>query len=136
MKNNLSHSQLRTFAVVIVLIGAVVSLGLTLYVGQNNQSILLIVLFSVWVLSPFTALLVANSISTRWLVRTRLTLYRLMLVISFGSLVSYCFTLNPAITKHAVIFLIVPLISWLLLVIIIPIAASLSRKQLDENDNF
>jgi len=46
-----------------VLAGAVGSLGFTLYTGRNNKSVLLIVLFFIWVPSPFIGLLVANVVT-------------------------------------------------------------------------
>src|SRR6266487_3198119 len=129
IKKFFTISILRTIAVVAVLCGAVGSLGLMFNAGRNQNSILLIALFTIWVLSPFIALLVANVISKRWSILTRVILYFLMLFITLGSLVSYSGTLSPPGTKPAFKFLIVPLISWLLMVIVIPLAASLSRRQ-------
>ena len=114
-------------ALVVLLAGAGGSLGLMLYAGRNNDSVLLLVLFATWVLSPFIALVAANVVSERWPVLTRVTLYCLILFLTLGSLVSYSGALSPSGTKPAFVFLIVPLISWLLMAIVIPIAASLSR---------
>ena len=47
---------LRTAALTAVLAGAVGSVGLMLYVGRRNHSRVLLVLFALWVLSPFAAL--------------------------------------------------------------------------------
>ena len=135
MKKILTLSHIRTMAVVVVLAGAGISLGLMLHAGRNNKSVLLILLFVVWVLSPFIALLVANVVSKRWSVLTRVTLYSLMLILTLGSLVSYSGTLSPPGTKPAFVFLVVPLISWLLLAIVIPIASSLSRRLLRRSDS-
>lgn len=115
-------------ALIGVLVGAMGSLGLMLHAGRNNPSVLLILLFVIWVLSPFLALLVANVISKRWSAYSRSILYWLMLVLTIGSLVSYSGVLSPPGTKPAFVFLVVPLISWLLMVLVIPIAAFLSRK--------
>ncbi len=108
-------------ALIVVLVGAAGSLGLMFNAGRNQKSILLIALFTIWVLSPFIALLVANVISKHWSILTRMTLYFLMLFITLGSLISYSGALSPPGTKPAFKFLIVPLISWLLLVTVIPI---------------
>lgn len=81
------------------------------------------------------ALLVANVVSKRWSVPCRITLYSLMLVLTLGSLVGYSGILSPPGTKPAAVFLIVPLISWLLIAIVIPIAASLSRKLSGRSDS-
>ena len=121
-------SLLRRMAVMAVLAGAVGSLGLMFYKGRHNDSVLLLVLFAGWVVSPFIALLVANVVSRRWSVLTRVTLFSLMLVITFGSLFSYSGALSPPGTKTAFVFLVVPPISWMLMAIVIPIAVSLARR--------
>jgi hypothetical protein len=110
-------SVLRTLAVLVVVVGAVVSLGLVLHAGSKNPSILLIALFVIWVLSPFGALLLANLVSKRLPFLTRVTHYILMLVITFGSLAGYSGILDPPGVKPAFKFLIVPLLSWIIIVI-------------------
>ncbi len=119
---------LRTMALIMVLVGAAGSLGLMLNAGRHTP-VFLLVLFVGWLLSPFMALLVANVISKRWSILTRVTLYFLMLFITLGSLISYSGALSPPGTKPAFKFLIVPLISWLLLVTVIPITRKISRKK-------
>ena len=119
---------MRTTAFIVVISGAVGSLGFTLHAGRNNKSILLILLFVVWVLSPFVALAVGNVISNRWPVLTRMILYSLTIALTIGSLVSYSGIFSLPGTKPGFIFLVVPLISWLLIAIFIPIARSLSRS--------
>ncbi len=128
-KNTSGNNFLKIIALIAVLIGAVGSLVLMFNAGRNQNSILLIALFTIWVLSPFIALLVTNAISKSWPILTRRTLYFLMLFITLGSLVSYSGALSPPGTKPAFVFLVVPLISWLLMAIVIPITASLSRRQ-------
>jgi hypothetical protein len=127
LKKFLTPGIIRTIALVVVLIGAVCSLGLMLNAGRHTP-VLLLVLFVGWVLSPFIGLLIANKISKRWSVPTRVTIYCLMLVLTLVSLVSYSGALTPPETKPAFIFLIVPLISWLLILTVIPIARRLSRN--------
>ena len=51
---------LRILAFIAVLLGAAASVGLVLWVGRQQQSRLLLLLFSLWVLSPFMALLLAK----------------------------------------------------------------------------
>jgi len=95
VKKDLRFNLLRTIAVVVVLAGAVGSLGLTLYTGRHNKSVLLIVLFFIWVLSPFIGLLVANVFAKRWSDLFRMTLYILMIILPLGSLVAYSGVLSP-----------------------------------------
>ena len=135
VKKDLRFSLLRTIAVVVVLAGAIGSLGLTLYAGRNNKSVLLIALFFIWVLSPFIGLLVANVFVKRWSDLFRVNLYSLMVILALGSLVAYSGVLSPPGAKPAGVFLIVPLISWLLIVIVILLAAVMSRRLSGRNDN-
>jgi hypothetical protein len=72
-----------------VLVGAGGSIGLMLRVGHRNNSRILLVLFGIWVLSPFMAIVLANLVSKRWSVLTRTTLYIVMLVVTLGSLAIY-----------------------------------------------
>ena len=128
MKKNLTLESLRAIVLIVLLAGAIGSLVMVLNAGRNNNSILLPVLFVTWVLSPFIALLIANMISKRWPVHTHAILYYLMLVVMLISLVGYSGAFSSPDTKPAFKFLLFPLISWLLIVIIIPITLRLSRK--------
>jgi hypothetical protein len=120
---------LRTVAMIAVLAGASGSVGLMLRVGHRNNSRILLALFGIWVLSPFIALVWANVVSKRWSVLTRAALYSLMLVLTLGSLAAYGeVALGPPRAKPAFIFLVVPLASWLLIAIVIPVAAFLSGR--------
>jgi hypothetical protein len=126
---------LRIIAVTIVAVGAVGSLIMTLHAGQHNNSILLVVLFVSWVLSPYLALLILNAGSKHWQVLTRETLYYLMIFLSVLSLISYSGVLIPQGMKPAFIFLIIPLISWVLMLIILPLAANKSRRKSLKSEN-
>jgi hypothetical protein len=129
VKQFITLSTMRTITLVVVLAGAASALGLMLHAGRNNDSVLLVVLFVIWVVSPFIALLVANVVSKRWPFLTRVTLYSLTLMLTLGSLMSYSGALSPLGTKPAFVFLVVPLVSWLLMAIVIPVAASVSRRR-------
>ena len=116
-------------ALIAVLAGAVGSVGLMLHAGHRNPSRLLLVLFALWVLSPFIALVLANMVSKRWSVLTRAALYTVMLVLAVGSLAIYGdVALGPPRTKAAFVFVVVPPASWLLIAIVVPIAALISGK--------
>ena len=96
--------------------------------GRSTPSLLLVA-FVVWVLSPFVALAWANMVSQRWSVLTRTTLYCVTLVVTLGSLVIYGFGLAPAGSARAFSFVAVPPGSWLLIAVVVPIAALLSRRR-------
>jgi hypothetical protein len=127
MKKYFTFSLIQTISLVIVLVGVVASLGLVLYNGRNNKSVLLIALFVGWVLSPFIALLITHKVSKRWTDFARKILYSLMLVIPISSLLGYSGVLSPAGTKTAFVFLVVPLISWVLIAIFLLIARSQNK---------
>jgi hypothetical protein len=120
---------LHTAALIAVLAGAVGSVGLMLRAGHHNPSRLLLVFFALWVLSPFIALIMANMVSKRWSVLTQATLYTMMLVLTVGSLAIYGdVALGPPRVKAAFVFVVVPPASWLLIAIVVPIAALISRR--------
>jgi len=101
--------------------------------GRNQNSILLIVLFTGWVLSPFIGLFIADMISKRWLSKTRFNIYSLMIFLTLTSLLVYSGALNVPGTKPAFKFLIVPLISWILILIIVPIKRKRANNSNSKN---
>jgi len=125
-----SYNLLRIIAVIVLFIGAIGSLVLMFNSGRDQRSIVLIVLFTGWVLSPFIALFIADMISNRWLPKSRITIYLLILFITLASLIFYSSALKVPGAKPAFKFLIVPLISWVLILIIIPI----KRKRANESN--
>ncbi len=129
MKKIFNLNFLRILALIVMSIGAIGSLCFMFNAGRNQNSVILITLFTAWVLSPFIGLLIANKISKRLTVLTRVTLCWLMLVITFGSLIIYSGAIIPVGTKPAFKFLVVPLISWLLIVTVILIVSRLSIKK-------
>jgi hypothetical protein len=119
----------RAIAFGVLLAGAAISVGLVLHAGRNNQSVLLGLLFVAWVLSPFLALLAANLISRRWPIAPRVTLYTMMVVLPVFSLVFYSGFWSPPGAKPAFVFLIVPLVSWLLTLMVVPLVLSRSKRR-------
>jgi hypothetical protein len=112
-----------------MLAGAAGSLGLMFRAGRRQNSKILLLLFAIWVLSPFIALVGANMVSKRWPILTRAALYSVMLVLTLGSLAIYrevAFGYTTA--KVGFVFLVVPLASWLLIAIVVPIAALISSR--------
>jgi len=128
MKKSLIISFLYIISLITVFAGALVSLYLTLEAGRNNGSIILPVLFVVWVLSPYMLLATENVLSKRWPDSVRITLYCLILLLVPVSILGYLGVFSPPGTKNAFVFLVIPLISWLLIAIILPILVSQRRK--------
>jgi hypothetical protein len=133
MKENFTLRIIRIVSFFIVSAGAIVSLGFVLHAGQNNKSVMLVSLFIIWVLSPFLGLFIANIISTKWPFSVRIALCTFIILISGGSLLFYSGVI-PAGTKQAFKFLVIPLISWILIVVFIPACISISRKVTHTND--
>ena len=127
MEKTLNLKFMRIVALIVLLMGVIGSFSLVLYNGRNNKSILLISLFVLWVLSPFVAFLIADKVSIRWTDTIRKTLYIIILALTLVSLLSYSGLLIPAGTKTAFVFLVVPLISWVVIAIFILIARSKSK---------
>jgi hypothetical protein len=112
--------QKSAFATLIT--SAIGSLYLMFSAGRNQKSIILIGLFTGWVLSPFLGIFAAGNIYKQWSAGQLRSLYILMIIIAIGSLVAYTGLLVPPGTKPAFIFLINPLVSWLLIITFIMIS--------------
>jgi hypothetical protein len=124
-----SSSALRTVARIALVAGAAGSVLLMMRAGARQPSILLILLFTGWVLSPFVALGLANVQSPNWQPITRTALYGVMLGVSFISLSVY--TLHALIPgmKAGFIYLVVPAACWVLIALALTTAAALSPKR-------
>jgi hypothetical protein len=132
--NVLFLDRLRGVARIAVVVGAVGSVGLMLRAGRNTPRLLL-VLFVIWVLSPFVALAWANVTSQRWSRPTRVALYCVTLVLTLASLVIYGGLIKrPAGTANAFVFVAVPPASWALIAIAVALAALLSRPRSDRGE--
>jgi hypothetical protein len=119
----------RTVAVVAVVAGAVGSLGFMLRAGRNTPRVLL-VLFVLWVLSPFVALGWAITVSKRWAALTRAALYGVTVAITLVSLAIYKGVISPpAGSPRAFLFVVVPPASWMVATMIVSVAALISRTR-------
>ena len=119
---------LRAVALCAVVAGGVGSVGLMFWVGHRNPSRVLLFLFLIWVLAPFIALVLAGMVSKRWSVITRATLYTVMLILTVGSLAFYGDVVLRPRPQPAFTFLVVPTASWLLMTIVVAIAALISGR--------
>jgi hypothetical protein len=120
---------LRIAALIALLAGAIGSVAFTLRAGQHNNSRVLMVLFVLWVLSPFVAIGFASVVSKRWSALTRAALHSVTLVLALASLAIYGYVaVGPPRAKTAFVFVVVPPASWLLTAIVVPIAALISRR--------
>jgi len=116
-----SLNLLRPAALIAALVGAVGSVGLVLRAGRTTPRLVL-VLMVIWVLAPFAGLAWANIVAKR--------LYWVTLVVTVGALASYgSVIVPPAGSPRGFMFVMVPALSWLLIVIAISIAAFMSRQR-------
>ena len=128
MPTNDRRDVLHTVALPMMVVGAVASIALMLRAG--HPPVFLRVLFAIWVLSPFAALLLANMVSKRWSVITRATLDTVMVVLTLISLAIYGYVVvNPPRSTPAFVWVVVPVASCLLMTIVIPMAAFISGRR-------
>ena len=120
-------SRLRTAALIAVLAGAGGSVALMLRAGRSTDERLLVTLIAGWVFAPFAALIFAHVAARRWSMPTQATLYCLMLVLTLGSLAIYVGNaFGPPTTA---VYVSVPAVSWLLIALVLPIAAIISSRR-------
>jgi hypothetical protein len=123
-----SLRRLRAAALVMVVIGALGSIGFVFDVGRLNRSWFLLILFAVWVAAPFIGLVLAHVAANRLGVFSGGTLPLVMLAVAIVSLAIYGYiALGPPRPKPAFWFLIVPLVSWLFILIVAPVASAVCR---------
>ena len=121
---------LRTAARIVVPVAAVGSLALMFRSIQRNPSRLLIVIFVLWVLAPFAALMFADVLSARWTPRLRRTLYCVMLLVALGSLGAYVAdAVWPRKAQAAFVYIALPPASVLFSAIVLSTAGLLSRRR-------
>ena len=125
---------LRTVAFIAVLICSAWSVRFTLQAGHRNPSRFLMTLFVIWVVSPFMGLMFASFTPRDWSILSRAAVYGVTLVLSLGSMAIYGrVALGPPRAKPALAFLVVPALSWLVIVTV-SAAALISRARSRQGD--
>jgi len=120
---------LRIVALIVVVAGTVCSEILIIRAGGRSQPLLTVV-FVVWILLPFVALAWANVVSKSWPNLTRVALYLTTFVVTVSCLAFYGgLILPPTGSPRAFVFVVGPLASWALMLIVVPIASAISRMQ-------
>ena len=120
----------RLQALTVVIAGATGSIALMLRAGSRQQSVLLIALFTGWVLSPFLALGRAVMVSKAWPARTRAALYGVTILLTLASVAMYGGLIPmPSGSRPAAVFLVVPTLSWVLFAILGGLFLALRRNQ-------
>jgi len=120
---------LRSVAVIATLIGAATSVAVTLYVGRRNPSVTLLLLFALWVLSPFVAAVCANVFSMRWSDIERAIVACTTIALTLGSTAIYAYVaFGPPRPKVARVFLLTPLVGWVVVAVVAGGAFYFSRQ--------
>ena len=125
---NSSLAGLRSVALIVLVFGAVGSIGL-LRRAQQHPPPIVVVGFIVWVLAPFVLLGIANLFWTRWGRTLRMTLFVLTLFVAAASLAVYVDdSFAHRTTKPAFVYVAVPPILVGVSVIALAIAARREKK--------
>ena len=120
---------LRAVTLVAAVVGAVGAIVFVLRVGHRNKSIILVAMFVIWDVAPFVGLLWAHRAARAWASISQTALYWVTLVVALASPAIYgVVALGPPRPKPAAWFLIVPVASWLLIAVVLRIAAALARR--------
>ena len=123
-----SLAGLRSAAFVVLVMGAVGSVGLLRHAQQHPPPIL-VVLFVIWVCAPFTVLGVANLLSKRWPRPVRATLYILTMFLAVMSLAIYLDdNIAHRTAKPAFVYVAVPPATVVVSMIAVGTAALMTRK--------
>jgi len=112
-----SQSVLHTVALTVFELSTISSLVFLFVAGQHQSSIVLKILFAVWVFLPFAGLFVLERHFKRSAFLIQRKVQRLLLVSSLASVTAYSGIFLPEDTKSAFIFLVTPLAVWLAIVI-------------------
>ena len=119
----------RALALIAVVAGTVVSEFLVIRTGGRPQPLLTLI-FVIWILLPFVALAWAIFVSKSWPALVRISLYCTTFLIAVGSVAFYGGLILPrAGSPRAFVFVIGPMASWVLMLIVVPISAAYSRKR-------
>lgn len=118
---------LRTVARTALLVGAAGSIALMLRAGQRQRSVLLILLFSGWVLSPFLGLALANLSAARWPPRVQAAVRTAMIAVAAAALAFYGFHAVTGAGKAGFVYLVGPAACWLIAIGIVGAVAATGR---------
>ena len=102
----------------------VASLVFMMMVGRHQKSVLLVVMFTLWVSAPFAALIAGLLSSRAWLERKRGALSVTAVILSLASASVYAaVAFGPPRPQPAAFFLLVPAASWPVILIFVLIAS-------------
>jgi dienelactone hydrolase len=110
-------------------VGVLGSVGLMLYGGRHNSSIFLLVIFALWIVSPFAVFALASALSKRWTAVGRATLQWGGLLFTLVSLMIYTrVVFGQQENKPAFAFVIIPPVSWVGVAILVLFQSPWGRR--------
>ena len=120
----------RPTAQIALLIGAAVSLAFLLYTSAKDASLFLLVLTTLWLLSPFVLLFVITRAATHWNATTRaiLSIATSTLTLGIASLYGVTF-LGPLRPWRFVVSLFFPPLSWAIINVAVIVVFSLPGEE-------
>jgi ABC-type transport system involved in multi-copper enzyme maturation permease subunit len=114
--NNIDKLKLlRTFAMGVMAAGAILSVYLAFQSFYSNQSIFLLLLSALWVLSPFAALLGLDKLAMQWSLKARIICCLLMVIITVFSLLTYTRSFGFPGIRNPVMLWATPLFSLMII---------------------
>lgn len=129
MRDENGATGLRSTALIALVIGAVGSIGLWIHAAKHPPP-LLIVLFVIWVLSPFVVLGIGHVVSKRWASGTQAALYWVTLLVSLASIVIYADDAVSHRTAHpAAVYVVVPPASWVASAVAVGLGAWIAKRK-------
>lgn len=122
--------KLHTVAQAAAVVGAVGAVALTLYAGRGNNLPFLMILMAGWVFAPFFGFALARRFSGRWSPSTRAALDVVIVLVAIVSIAIYGYdAVGPPHVKRATPYVAVPIVAWLLMFTVVPVAAVLARRR-------
>ncbi len=121
--------RLRAVTLLATIAGAIGSISFFIFTGRRTSPILLLIL-GIWMLSPFIGLIVSRWASSDWSAAARTTTYLLIIVVALGSLAFYGnVAFGSPSGRTAIPFMVLPLVSWLVILLVVPLTALVSGKK-------
>ena len=120
---------LRRAALIAIPVGAAGSVAL-FFRAADHPPPLLVMLFILWLISPFALLGGLRALSSRWTSTTRMTLDVVTMGVALASVAIYsgAIRMTPAMAPNAARFVITAPMSWLIIAIAVSLAAIISRS--------
>jgi len=127
---------LRAAALVANVVASVASVAFLLYEGRRNESVLLAIGFSIWVVSPYILTLAGHILSRHWSRAPHTLISTAMLIVALASLAVYVadfFGLPKR--RGAFVFVLVPPVCWLVIAVVGVLVAMRARSYTRHQDD-